>query len=106
MTSGPREPSSRLAAGYTSLDSWITWPWARRTSDGGWVTPLFLNSPSSSVPLASRGGQARSGATGVTVRIPSSAARQALRAAQRGVRAALRLAGGLADEARVAEDVD
>src|SRR5262249_40333887 len=74
MTSGPLEPSSRLATRYSSLDSWITCPSARRTSDGGSVAPLFLNSPSNSAPWASRGGQARSAGAAVTVGIPSLAA--------------------------------
>src|SRR5215472_19372246 len=33
----------------------MTWPSARRTSDGGWLSPESLNSPSSSTPSASLG---------------------------------------------------
>src|ERR1700728_4436805 len=55
MAAAPREPSIRLATRYRSRDIWMTWPSARRTSDGGWLSPEFLNSPSSSTPSASRG---------------------------------------------------
>src|SRR5215475_11597 len=33
----------------------MTWPSARRTSDGGWLSPESLNSPSSSTPSVSLG---------------------------------------------------
>src|SRR5215467_10750477 len=33
----------------------MTWPAARRTSEGGWLSPESLNSPSSSTPSVSLG---------------------------------------------------
>ena len=41
---------------YSSRESWITWPSARRISDCGSAKPLSFSSPSSSTPAASRGG--------------------------------------------------
>src|SRR2546429_2111028 len=81
MVSGPREPSIRQATRYSSGDIWMTWPSARRASDGGWLYAESLYSPSSSTPPASRGGQAgprasaggRGGAAGPVVTGPATA---------------------------------
>src|SRR5580693_121028 len=43
----------------------MTWPSARRTSEGGWLSPEFRNSPSNSTPSASLGGSAMTGASPV-----------------------------------------
>ena len=37
MAAGSREPSIRQVTRYSSRDIWMTWPSARRTSDGGWL---------------------------------------------------------------------
>ena len=37
IAAGSREPSIRQATRYSSADIWMTWPSARRTSEGGWL---------------------------------------------------------------------
>ena len=36
MAAESRDPSIRQVTRYSSADIWMTWPSARRTSDGGW----------------------------------------------------------------------
>src|SRR5579863_9571781 len=65
MAARPREPSIRQATRYSNADIWMTCPSGRRTSDGGWLYPESLYSPSNSTPAASRGAPASAGAPAV-----------------------------------------